>query len=191
MKKHAGFPLDTTRIAISGGSAGGNLAASLALLTQKKPLANDAHIVALGLLYPLLDAATPFEDKLKAMGEARKEIALPPWVSKFFLKAYLPPPRNSSDPYVSPLRAPRDRLAAFPPTVVATASMDYLAAEGDRFAQALEKEGVETHHVRCEGVKHAFDLDPGFSKAQKEKNRAAVNASWGAVIELFRRTLTA
>lgn len=190
IKKHADLALDSTRIAVSGGSAGGNLAACLALLTQKMPLSNGAQIVALGLLYPHVDAATPFEEKLAAMQNS-KEVTLPPWVSKFFLKAYLPRPRDLADPYVSPLRASPERLALFPPTVVVTASKDYLAREGDQFALALEKAGVQTRHVRCEGVAHAFDLEPALHKVQRERNRAATDQSWGTVMDVFGEALSA
>lgn len=190
LKKHSdGISLDTSRIAISGGSAGGNLAASLALLAQAKPLSNGSRIVALGLLYPHLDAATPFDDKYKIMNP--KDVALPPWVSKFFMKAYLPPPRDLTDPYVSPLRAPRDRLALFPPTVVVTAERDYLAQEGNQFAEVLEKAGAQTRLVQCKGVAHAFDLDPGFRKKQKELNNIAIEEAWGTVVDVFRTALAA
>ncbi|KZV80266.1 hypothetical protein EXIGLDRAFT_781185 [Exidia glandulosa HHB12029] len=184
------FVVDTTRIALSGGSAGGNLAACLALLTQKKPLCNNSSVVALGLLYPHVDAATPFEEKLDAM-DNKKDVALPPWVSKFFLKAYLPPPRNFADPYVSPLRASPERLALFPETVLVTASKDYLAREGDQFAEKLQKAGVSVRHIQCQGVAHAFDLDPAFSKSQRQRNQAATEESWGTIIDVFRGALSA
>lgn len=180
---------DGARIALSGGSAGGNIAASLVLLIQSRPLPNDSQVVALGMLYPHVDAVTPYNDKLKRMRpQDAKALALPQWTSKFFMHAYLPHPRARTDPFVSPLFTPREMLARFPPTVIVTAEIDYLAHEGEEFGALLQDTGANVRVVTCPAVKHAFDLEPALpiiKRKQSSRNRCAAGEAWGAIIESF------
>lgn len=115
---------------------------------------------------------------------------LPPWLSKFFLTAYLPPPRNASDPLVSPALAPREVLAQLPSTVVLTAAYDYLADEADAFAESLKEAGVkEVVHRRFEDVGHGFDGIPAWDKKQRMLNEKAKDEAWGMIADMFRRVL--
>lgn len=150
------FAVNASRIALSGASAGGNLAASLALLPQQ----SSYSIVGLALMYPLLDAATPWPLKLRRAGLEKSWVVLPPWFSSFIIHAYLPPPRDARDPLVSPLLASEAALKRFPATAVVTAEEDYLCAEGVEFARRLEACGVSVRLKTFERVGHGFDLIP-------------------------------
>lgn len=61
--QHTSIRVNPHLLAISGGSAGSNLAAAVTLLAIERPIAN-AEIVALGLLYPAVDLAVPFNEKI-------------------------------------------------------------------------------------------------------------------------------
>ncbi|KZV97850.1 hypothetical protein EXIGLDRAFT_832598 [Exidia glandulosa HHB12029] len=174
--------VDPTRIALTGSSAGGNLAASLTLLCIHRPLPNNAQIVGLGLNYPVLDAATPYVSKLSGIDA---KIVLPPWFSRFILHAYLPPPRSVRDPYVSPFQAPREDLQRFPTTAIVTASQDYLSTEGDAFARTLKECGVRVAHRRFEEVGHAFDLMPTLDWARRRRNKKATEEAYDMFVQSF------
>lgn len=74
--------IDPKRIALSGGSAGSNLACSLATMCVSRPLPNHSKIAAQALLYPALNLAVPYAEKLARVDPAR---VLPQWMSRFFL----------------------------------------------------------------------------------------------------------
>ncbi|KIJ49099.1 hypothetical protein M422DRAFT_45058 [Sphaerobolus stellatus SS14] len=187
LHKH-GFhtPFNSKRIALSGGSSGSNLAASLTLLTIERPLPDNACVAGAGLLYPVLNIAVPYEEKLARVDPNR---VLPSGMSKLFLKAYLPPPRNFADPYVSPALAPADQLAKFPPTVILTAEYDYLAVEAEEFAKTLSDLGVRVEHKRFAHVGHAFDGMPARNKKQRKLNHGAREEAWGMLGHVFAEVL--
>ncbi|KAH8108528.1 Alpha/beta hydrolase fold-3 [Phellopilus nigrolimitatus] len=178
--------IDPTRVALSGGSAGSNLASALSNLCVTRPLPNGATVVAQALLYPALNLAVPYEDKLAQVDPAR---VLPQWMSRFFLRAYLPPPRSVSDPFVSPALAPDAVLRALPPTIILTAAYDYLAQEADEFAAELRAVGVAVRHRRFEDVGHAFDGIPTSDRRQRLLNSKARDEAWGMVAQVMRETL--
>lgn len=187
MKQH-GYTsrFNANKIALSGGSSGSNLAASLTLLTLERPLPNNAHIAGIGILYPVLNIAVPFKEKLARVDPNR---VLPPFMSKLFLKAYLPPPRSFSDPYVSPALAPPEVLSKFPATVILTADYDYLAEEADHFAKTLTELGVRVEHKRFSHVGHAFDGMPARNKKQRKLNHGARDEAWGMMAHVFAEVL--
>jgi acetyl esterase len=174
------------KIALSGGSSGSNLAAALTLYAQEHPLPDGAHIAGLGILYPVLNLAVPYEEKLSRVDPNR---VLPPFMSKLFLKSYLPPSANLTDPYISPALASPEQLAKFPPTVILTAEYDYLANEADQFAKALTDLGVRVDHKRFPHVGHAFDGMPARNKKQRSLNRGARDEAWGMMAFVFAEVL--
>ncbi|KAH7096421.1 alpha/beta hydrolase fold-domain-containing protein [Auriculariales sp. MPI-PUGE-AT-0066] len=207
-------PFRSDRILLTGSSSGGNLAAALVLLVQAWGFyrsipttkegyisawvarsdgtgQSDTKIAALGLMYPHVEAATTFQEKLAAMPvDARKKLELPPAVSKFFLKCYLPGHIDREDIYVSPVLASDERLRMFPPTVVCTAEYDYLSGSSATFANQLSKLAVNAKLVELRKVSHAFDLARApFSAEKRKNNRIATEKSWGAIIECFREVM--
>ncbi|KAF8584639.1 alpha/beta-hydrolase [Ramaria rubella] len=177
---------DLTRIALSGASSGSNLAASLTLLTLERPLSQSSRVVGLSLLYPALNLEVPYKDKLARVDPNR---VLPPWMSQLFLLSYLPPPRSTADPYVSPALAPASDLARFPSTVILTAAYDYLAHEAEEFASSLRDVGVKVEHKRFPRVGHAFDGMPARNKKQRELNEGARDEAWDMMARVFRDVL--
>ncbi|THH08973.1 hypothetical protein EW145_g2337 [Phellinidium pouzarii] len=179
--------IDSTRIALSGGSAGSNLACALATLAVSRPLPNGACIAAQALLYPALNLSVPYVDKLARVDAAR---VLPQWMSRFFLHAYLPPPRDTKDPLISPALASDEIVRALPPTIILTAAYDHLAYEADEFSTRLSREGVCVRHRRFEDVGHGFDGIPTTDKRQRMLNDKARDEAWGMIVQLMRETLT-
>ncbi|KZV97843.1 alpha/beta-hydrolase [Exidia glandulosa HHB12029] len=177
---HPPFLVDSSRIALSGGSAGANLAASLSLLSSSANIS----IVGLALLYPLIDLSTPYPTKLARSGLAKSWVVLPPWFSRFILHAYIPPPRSAHDVLVSPLLADASRFPAA--VAIATAGEDYLCEEGDQLARKLES-AVKVKWRRFEAVGHGFDLLPTpYGLSRRRRNQQAIKEMWEMFVDTLR-----
>lgn len=134
-----GMGVDGTRIAISGFSAGGNLAASAALQARDSGSFAPA-LVVLGV--PSLDVAEPAAAKTSTIARPMVDAGL----LELVRESYFRDASRRSEPYASPLLAPD--LTGYPPTLVLTAEADALRREGDAFAARLLGAGVDvTHHV--------------------------------------------
>ncbi|KAI1176054.1 Alpha/Beta hydrolase protein [Nemania sp. FL0916] len=160
---------DPNRIAVSGFSAGGNLALVAATKLRKK-LAGVINIPVVVSLYPLINLAAPPEAK-----KVPKPVnAFPPWRLHAFNNCYAPDPRSRTDPAISPYFAdPAD----FPGTVVlATCGGDVLKPEATELGKKLKRintSGRKIFEHDCEGVRHGFDNgvieDGSFDYARREE----------------------
>jgi acetyl esterase len=184
--------VDPTKIALSGGSSGGNLAAALIVkaLHSELPLPNNARLVGLALLYAMLDISMPYQEKLSYVPDKSK--VLPRWLTRLFLDGYLSNLRTPEkahklkDPYISPGLCSVEDLKRFPKTVVITAENDYLCREGEVFADRLEQEagfkvGETLFRYTFKGVGHGFDITPNATKEMEE----ARDAAWGMITKAF------
>ena len=139
-------------IAVGGDSAGGNLAATVALL------ARDAGGPALAfqlLIYPATD---------QRMGSASHErngqgYLLTREAIRYFRRNYLPNERDWSDWRASPLLAKSH--AHLPPALVVTAGYDPLIDEGRAYADKLRAAGVEVAYREFADMVHGFILFGG------------------------------
>jgi acetyl esterase len=125
--------IDPHRIAVAGDSAGGNLAAVLALLSRS---GNAPPIAAQLLLYPNTDAAQT-ADSYRRFSEG---FGLTVATMKWFRDHYIREAGDIADWKVSPLRA--ESLKGAAPAFIAIASYDILADEGTAYARRLEDDGV-------------------------------------------------
>jgi acetyl esterase len=136
---------DPERMAIGGGSAGGNLATATALMNRDR--AN--RPVRLQLLeVPLLDLTA---------GHLKSQPGIPKLVfrqlAKTLVTQYLGKDRAlRRNPYASPLLAPS--LKGMPPTVIYTAELDALRGDGEAYARALGEAGVPVSCMRMIGQNH-------------------------------------
>lgn len=184
--------VDPTKIALSGGSAGGNLAAALIIkaLHSELVLPNNCRLVGLALLYAMLDISMPYQAKISHVPD--KSRLLPRWLTRLFLDGYLSDlrtPENAhklKDPHLSPGLCSAEDLRRFPKTVVITAENDYLCHEGEVFADRLEQEagfkvGETLFRRMFKGMAHAFDLAPNPTKEMEE----ARDAAWAMIAKAF------
>jgi len=153
---------DPRRIAVGGDSAGGNLAAAVALALTE----DDVPPCFAWLVYPVVDG------DLEAYPSARS-FAHGPLLSRraaqMMLAHYVPDVRDRTDPRFSVQDAPN--LGQMPPTYIATASMDPLRDQAERFAERLQANGVETELRRFNRLPHGFELllvDPDARAATAE-----------------------
>jgi acetyl esterase len=138
---------DPARLAVSGDSAGGNLAAVAALMARDRGGPQVAYQV---LLYPITDCV--FETP--SYREFADGHFLTRGAMRWFFQQYLTRPEEASQPYVSPLRAVS--LAGLPPALVLTAECDVLRDEAEAYAARLKREGVSVEQIRAPGMIHGF-----------------------------------
>ncbi|MBY0295997.1 MAG: alpha/beta hydrolase [Methylobacterium sp.] len=125
--------IDPSRLAVGGDSAGGNLAAVLALMGR------DGHLPATAfqaLLYPAVDLGMTGE----SYARVTRDVPITAATMRYFIDHYAPDPGMRSDWRASPARAPS--LAGLPPALVLTCGHDPLCDEGRAYAARLEREGV-------------------------------------------------
>ncbi|WP_243726159.1 alpha/beta hydrolase [Actinomadura rubrisoli] len=150
-------------VAVAGDSAGGNLAAAVALLARDRgvPLAHQL------LVYPVTDTAmdTP---SWRAYGSG---YGLDAGTLARFMDLYRGG-ADPSDPRLAPLRAP-DLSGAAPATII-TAEYDILRDEGEAYARRLAEAGVPVRAHRYDGVVHSFFLLPEIFDAGAEAMGLAV-----------------
>ena len=150
------FGGDAARIAVGGDSAGGNLAAVVALTARDE---GGPALAAQLLVYPNTDslAETPsmVENDDSAFFNARSVA--------WYRSHYLADPADAADPLVSPLRAPD--LSRLPPALIITAELDPLRDEGEQYAERLADGGVPTRLSRYDGMIHGFFAMSGILDA--------------------------
>jgi acetyl esterase len=162
--------VDRSRIAVAGGSAGGNLAAAVALMARDRA---GPRLIFQVLFYPatdLFELATPshayFAD---GYGLTAEHI-------EFFRESYLPDVSDRSNPYASPLRAAS--LKGLPPAMVVTAGFDVLRDEGIAYAERLRADGVATISAHYPGMIHGFvPMGRLFGEADEAIDEAAAALS--------------
>lgn len=151
-----GFGVDAGRIAVGGFSAGGNLAAAVALQARDSGSFRPACQL-LGV--PSLDIAEEPADKSSPL--ARPLVT--PAMMALVRATYFRDAAARGSAYASPLRA--GDLSGLAPALVVTAEYDVLRREGARYADRLEEAGVPvTRHV----VRHAdhYFLDGDLTRAR-------------------------
>lgn len=146
--------VDAKRIAVGGDSAGGNLAASVALDLKDDPKRRLAFQL---LLYPATSAAWDTASRKSLDGPVLTFEAMR-WFEK--LTAALGHPQAHR---FSPGDA-KD-LAGAPPALVVTAGHDCLKDEGCAYAERLRAAGVEARHVEYPTLPHDFYVMPDVSPA--------------------------
>jgi len=139
--------VDADRLAVGGDSAGGNLAAVVALLARE---AGGPRIALQILLYPVTDLVS----ESQSYADLADGYMLTRDSMRWFRAQYLATEQDTADWRVSPLRAPS--LAGLPPALVVTAGYDPLRDEGDAYAQKLRAAGVTVDHVTFGGMIHGF-----------------------------------
>jgi acetyl esterase len=139
--------VDEKRIAVGGDSAGGNLAAAVALMARDR--GGPALRFQL-LIYPV--TAADFETT--SYRENGEGYLLSRRAMQWFWDQYVPDLDQRGVPYAAPLAAPS--LAGLPPALVQTAEYDPLRDEGEAFAAALRRDGVPVTATRYDGLIHGF-----------------------------------
>ncbi|MGO8947884.1 MAG: alpha/beta hydrolase [Ktedonobacterales bacterium] len=166
--------VDTSRIAIGGVSAGGGLAAALALLARDR---GELPVAFQLLIFPMLD------DRTAATSDPHPytgEFVWTPDANYFGWSALLgQPPGGEGIPlYAAAARA--EHLEGLPPAYISVGSLDLFLEEDVEYARRLLRAGVPTELHVYPGAYHAYQWTPDAWMSQAEaQNR----------IEALRRAL--
>jgi acetyl esterase len=160
---------DPERVAVGGDSAGGNLAAVTALQATR---AGHPSLRYQLLVYPCIDGTMSQPSYVEnAVGYQLTADAMAWFYAQYLCDC------DPEHPFVSPICAPPDDLAALPPALVITAEYDPLRDEGEAYAARLEQAGVTVRASRYDGQIHGF-----FGLAEfLDGGRAAVDEAAAAL----------
>lgn len=164
--------IDPAKVAIGGGSAGGNLTAAVALMARDR---KGPHIAFQMLFYPVIDDRCETPSMKNGMGLYIWDYqnSLDMW------NHYIGKDRKTVSPYAAPARA--QDLSGLPPAYVMTCEHDSLRDEAIIYAMRLMADGVQVELHNYPGTVHGFDfLTPS------EISTRAVNEGVAA----FKRAMT-
>ena len=137
--------IDNTRMAVGGDSAGGNLAAAVAL----------AEVVPLKfqmLIYPAVDMSM----ESPSINENANAPILTKSVMAWFVNHYMNSDSDRTNINASPMLASDEQLKRMPPAIVITAQYDPLRDEGEAYGRRLVENGVSVTITRYNGAFHGF-----------------------------------
>ncbi|MFT4947287.1 MAG: acetyl esterase [Natronomonas sp.] len=139
--------IDTDNVFVGGDSAGGNLAAAVALRARDTDGPSIARQV---LIYPVTDHNydTPSYEENGEGGMITENDM------RWFWDHYLQNDMDGKHPYASPLQA--KSLEGLPPATVATCGLDPLRDEGSAYAKRLEEAGVSVDHHNYDDCIHGI-----------------------------------
>lgn len=145
-KQAAMLKVDPAQLSVGGDSAGGNLAAAVALTLRDEGVKLKSQV----LIYPAVDLSMSGD----YYGRFTRNLILTDDSMRMFIDYYVPDVALRKDWRASPLLAPS--LKGLPPTLIIQAGFDPLAAEGSAYSARLEREGVAVTMKRYPGQMHGF-----------------------------------
>lgn len=158
---------DPSRIAVGGDSAGGNLAAVVALAAK----AGEAPLPAFQLLvYPVCD----YVEKRPSYELFKQGFFLTEAEMDWYRDHYIPDRDAAHEWRVSPLRAPDH--SGLPPAYILTAGFDPLRDEAEDYARILTTAGVPTALRRHDGLLHSFVNQTSLHRGARDAMLEAAGA---------------
>ncbi|KAF1344265.1 alpha/beta hydrolase fold-domain-containing protein [Delphinella strobiligena] len=164
--KQKEFNIETSKLAIGGISAGGHIAAIIALKCRDKniPLAFQLLAVPVTDLHGVFTPSGELRPDCphESYREMWDTVALPGERMSYFHKHFLGLPRKAEwdDPtkptywHISPLQ--HNNFSALAPALLITAEMDPLRDEGEAYALKMREAGCQVQSVRVKGAPHIF-----------------------------------
>jgi acetyl esterase len=168
---------DSSRVAVAGDSAGGNMATVLSIMAKQR---GDEQFVHQSLYYPMTDAKAEQSESMRLFKDG-------PYGSaeglEWFWSNYLSDEAQRSDITVSPLQARLADLEGLPPALVIVDQNDVLRDQGEAYADKLRDAGVLTTSVRFNGTIHDFMRLNALRDS--ESTRAAIGLAVAALRRAF------
>ena len=168
----ASINADPNKIAVGGDSAGGNLAAAVALKARDQ---GGPSLAMQLLVYPV----TARDFNTGSYRQNADGYSLTTDAMKWFWDHYLSSDADAANPYAAPAAA--KYLNGLPQALVITAEFDPLRDEGEAYAQRLKAAGVATTSSRYDGMIHGFFGMP----AVIDKGKQAISEASSALKAAF------
>ena len=164
---------DPDRLAVGGDSAGGHLAAVVALMARDR---KGPRIDLQVLIYPITDCKFNTPSYI----ENKEGYMLTIDLMKWFWNHFIEDEGQANDPYVSPLRA--KNFSDLPQALIITAEYDPLRDEGEAYGKRLQEAGVKVTLSRHPGMIHGFIR----MNARLDKAKEALDEVAGRLRGVFR-----
>ena len=149
--------VDSSRIAVAGDSAGGNIAAAVTMLAKER----QGPVIRFQVLfYPVTDA----KFDTKSYDEFAEGYFLTREAMKWFWNHYAQTTAVRDKPTASPLRASTEQLRGLPPALIITAECDVLRDEGEAYELRLRQADVPVTRTRYDGMIHDFVMLDALSE---------------------------
>jgi len=142
--------IDPTRLAVGGASAGGCLAATVALHGRDDEVPPAQALLAYPVAHPAIPE--PSDELRAALAQLPAVLGFPPEAVSGLNWNYVGADPESADAYAFPGQA--NDLAGYPSTYIENCEFDDLRASGERFGQQLAEAGVPVEVVTAAGVPH-------------------------------------
>lgn len=160
----AALGIDSTRLAVAGDSAGGNMAIAVTMMAKDRAGPRISHQL---LFYPVTDDVSN--------DSSYREFGNGPFLTRkamdYFLAANFPADHRQ-DVLAFPLKASLEQLSGLPAATIIVAENDLLRDEGEAYGRRLIAAGVPVATTRFNGTMHDFVmLNP---LAASEPARAAI-----------------
>jgi acetyl esterase len=139
--------INISKIGVGGDSAGGNLAAGVALRNRDEKLFPLAYQL---LIYPCVGVdfeTLSYNQNASGYGLSKRTMS---WLWSLYLNSE----KDYGNPYAVPLNSPSS--AGLPPAIVITAEYDVLRDDGSQYAEKLRADGVEVIYRDYPGMIHGF-----------------------------------
>jgi acetyl esterase len=166
--------LDPTRIAVSGDSAGGSIAATLSAFAVVNGLERPAFQY---LIYPPLDGTERFPSRR----QFSKGVPLTPALRTFFAENFFRSAADATHPYVTQIDAPNPQQ--LPPTYFQAAGYDALVDEGRYYAERARAAGVQIVYDLRPTLAHGFVNFPRMVPEARRALRDGIRAVSAALIQ--------
>ena len=147
---------------IGGGSAGGNLAAGVALKLRDQDRSPAGALLLYPALHPVLPS--PSEELAGKLALLSRAHSFSPESMRLTCENYLGAPLSEADGYAMPGIADLD---GYPPTLVINCEYDGLRASGEAFTTALQAAGVTVQQLLALDVLHGHINSPWLAQAQQ------------------------
>ncbi|OAL42911.1 alpha/beta-hydrolase [Pyrenochaeta sp. DS3sAY3a] len=196
-----GVAIDPSRVAFLGNSAGGNLAASLSLLTAFKTgpcakfrdgLPKTYRQVAQVLLYPSTACHQLYRLRFANSPSEVQAQSIPVWVAELMEGSYLPPVVDKRQIFIGPLLADVELLeelrSNIAPVACFLAGLDCLRGEAMQYCQKLEEAGVQVRVKEYAEAIHGFSHYP---EGHKKYRKNDVVDCWEGILRFLEKSFTA
>jgi acetyl esterase/lipase len=179
-----------------GNSAGGNLAATLTLLTSfsagpnkrfRDELPDEFKQKLQVLLYPSVNTGVPYGERWRRSEPKVQEMSLPITVAELMEDCYLPPYIEREHILIRPIVAETELLASLrpAPALVLTAGLDCLKQEAIEYAKLLAAAGVQVEIHDYLEAKHGFS----HYKKGKDFRPDDVKDCWDRIVKALAMAL--
>lgn len=170
VRESAQLGVDPSRLAVTGTSAGGAIAAAVTLMNRDRR----RHPLRLQVLeVPVTDLTGRHIDVRPTW-----RMGVPALIVlrelRSIARTYLASPAQARHPYASPLRAADH--SGLPPALILTAEYDTLRRDGAAYGAALRRSGVDATVVRYLGVTHDTPMYTGALPASRAWHAQVVGA---------------